>query len=85
DVIERNARVQAQLIGDLLDISRIISGKLRLETRPVWPAEAVEAALSSVLPAAEGKNVRVERVLDSGAGPVLADPDRLQQIVSNLV
>jgi signal transduction histidine kinase/ActR/RegA family two-component response regulator len=85
DVIERNARVQAQLIGDLLDISRIISGKLRLETRPVWPAEVVDAALAAVLPAAESKGVRVERVLDPGAGPVLADPDRLQQIVSNLL
>jgi signal transduction histidine kinase/ActR/RegA family two-component response regulator len=85
DVIERNARAQAQLIGDLLDISRIISGKLRLETRPVWPAEVVDAALAAVLPAAESKGVRVERALDPRVGPVLADPDRLQQVASNLV
>jgi PAS domain S-box-containing protein len=85
DVIERNARFQAQLIGDLLDISRIISGKLRLETRPAYPMESVEAALASVLPAAEAKGVRVERALDPVAGPVLADPDRLQQIVVNLL
>ncbi|HEY2294658.1 MAG TPA: ATP-binding protein [Thermoanaerobaculia bacterium] len=85
DVIERNAKAQAQLIGDLLDISRISSGKLRLETRPVYPVESVEAALAAVLPAAEAKGVRVDRALDAGAGPVLADPDRLQQIVVNLL
>lgn len=85
DVIERNAQAQAQLIGDLLDISRISSGKLRLETRPVYPVESVEAALAAVLPAAEAKGVRVDRALDAGAGPVLADPDRLQQVVVNLL
>ncbi len=85
DVIERNAKAQAQLIGDLLDISRVISGKLRLDTRPVYPVESVEAALATVLPAAEARGVRVERFLDPGAGPVLADPDRLQQIVINLL
>jgi PAS domain S-box-containing protein len=85
DVIERNAKVQAQLINDLLDVSRIISGKLRLETRPSYPVESVEAALSTVLPTAEAKGIRVERALDSTAGPVLADPDRLQQIVVNLL
>jgi PAS domain S-box-containing protein len=85
DVIERNARLQAQLIGDLLDISRVISGKLRLEMRPAYPLEIVEAALASVRPAAEAKEVRVERTLDPGAGPVLADPGRLEQIVVNLL
>ena len=85
DVIERNARLQAQLIGDLLDISRVISGKLRLEMRPAYPVEIVEAALASVRPAAEAREVRVERALDPGAGPVLADPDRLEQIVVNLL
>ncbi len=85
DVIERNAKLQAQLIGDLLDVSRIISGKLRLETRPSYPAESVEAALAAVLPTAEAKGVHVERALDATAGPVLADSDRLQQIVANLL
>ncbi|MEO6194719.1 MAG: ATP-binding protein [Thermoanaerobaculia bacterium] len=85
DVIERNARLQAQLIGDLLDISRVISGKLRLEMRPAYPLEIVEAALASVCPAAEAREVRVERALDPGAGPVLADPDRLEQVVVNLL
>jgi signal transduction histidine kinase/CheY-like chemotaxis protein len=85
DVIERNARLQGQLIGDLLDVSGIISGKLRLEMRPAYPSEIVETALAAVLPAAEAKEIRVERALDSGAGPVLADPDRLQQVVINLL
>jgi PAS domain S-box-containing protein len=85
DVIERNAKLQAQLIGDLLDISRVISGKLRLETKPAYPVEIVEAALASVRPAAEAREVRVERTLDPGAGPVLADPGRLEQIVVNLL
>jgi PAS domain S-box-containing protein len=85
DVIERNAKLQAQLIGDLLDISRVISGKLRLEMRPAYPMEIVEAALASVRPAAEAREVRIERTLDPGAGPVLADPDRLEQIVVNLL
>jgi PAS domain S-box-containing protein len=85
DVIERNAKTQAQLIGDLLDISRVISGKLRLDTRPSYPAESVEAALAAVLPAAEAKGIRVERAIDLTAGPVLADPERLQQIVGNLL
>ncbi|HTG33037.1 MAG TPA: ATP-binding protein [Thermoanaerobaculia bacterium] len=85
DVIERNARLQAQLIGDLLDISRVISGKLRLEMRPAYLVEIVEAALASVRPAAEAREVRIERLLDPGAGPVLADPGRLEQIVVNLL
>ncbi len=85
DVIERNARLQAQLIGDLLDISRVISGKLRLDMRPAYPVEIVEAALASVRPAAEAREVRIDRSLDPGAGPVLADPGRLEQIVVNLL
>jgi signal transduction histidine kinase len=83
--IERNSRSQAQLIGDLLDISRISSGKLRLEVRPVDPVEVIEAALSTVLPAAEAMDIRVERFLDPGAGPVTADPERLQQVIWNLL
>ena len=85
DVIERNARLQGQLIGDLLDVSGIISGKLRLEARPAYPAEIVEAALATVRPAAEAKEIAIERALDPGAGPVLADAGRLQQVVFNLL
>jgi PAS domain S-box-containing protein len=85
EAIERNTRIQARLIEDLLDISRIISGKLRLEPRPVEPVEVVEAALAAVAPAAEAKGLRVERRVDPAAGPVLGDPGRLQQVVSNLL
>ena len=85
DIIERNARVQTKLIEDLLDMSRIASGKIRLEMHPVQPFECVEAALETVRPAAEAKGIRIEKALDASAGPVLADPGRLQQAVWNLL
>jgi signal transduction histidine kinase len=85
DVIDRNARIQVQLIDDLLDISRAASGKLRLDMHPCFPVESVEDSVATVLPPAETKGVRIERALDPGAGPVLADPDRLQQVVVNLL
>jgi PAS domain S-box-containing protein len=84
DVIERNAQAQVQLIEDLLDVSRIITGKLRLDVRPVSLTTVVEAAMDSVRPAAESKGVRLTHVLDPRAGPVAGDPDRLQQVVWNL-
>ncbi|KYF59638.1 hypothetical protein BE04_04855 [Sorangium cellulosum] len=84
-VIERNARAQAQLIEDLLDISRITSGELRLETTPVAPLSIVESSLDVVQPAAEAKKIRLERALDRRALTVMADPDRLRQIVLNLL
>jgi signal transduction histidine kinase len=83
DAIERNAAAQVRLIEDLLDISRIVTGKMRLELRPVKLPAVVEAALDSVRPAAEAKGIRLESVIDPDAG-VLGDPDRLQQIVWNL-
>jgi len=83
DAIERNAAAQVRLIEDLLDISRIVTGKMRLELRPVKLPAVVEAALDSVRPAAEAKGIRLESVIDPYAG-VLGDPDRLQQIVWNL-
>lgn len=85
EAIERNARSQTQLIDDLLDVSRITSGRLRLETRPVDPVEILEAALSAVLPSANAKGVRLGRHLDPGTGPVLGDPSRLQQVFVNLL
>ena len=85
DIIERNARVQTKLIEDLLDMSRITSGKIRLEVHPVQPVECLEAALETVRPAAEAKGIRIEKALDPCAGPVLADPGRLQQAVWNLL
>ncbi len=85
EVIERNARVQTKLIEDLLDISRITSGKVRLDVQPVVPITFVEAAIESVRPSADAKGIRLEKVLDPGAGPVAGDPSRLQQIVWNLL
>ncbi len=84
-VIERNALVQSRLIEDLLDVSRIISGKLRLNLRTVDLPDVVRAAVQSVMPAAEVKAMRVDTLLDPGAGPVSGDADRLQQVVWNLV
>jgi PAS domain S-box-containing protein len=83
--IGRNARVQAQLIEDLLDMSRIISGKLRLDIQRITPINFVEAAIDSVRPAVDAKGIRLEAMLDPLAGPVAADPNRLQQIVWNLL
>jgi signal transduction histidine kinase/CheY-like chemotaxis protein/HAMP domain-containing protein len=85
DVIERNAHAQMQLIEDLLDVSRIIAGKLRLDVKAVSPAAVIEAAVDALRPAAEAKAIRLQPVLDPRAGPVSGDPDRLQQVVWNLL
>jgi signal transduction histidine kinase len=85
EVIERNARAQIQLIEDLLDMSRIISGKMRLDIQSVDPAAFIEAAIETVKPAAEAKGIRLSPLLDPGAGPVNGDPGRLQQVVWNLL
>lgn len=85
EVIDRNARAQAQLIDDLLDVSRIISGKMALDVQRVDLVEVIEAALAAVAPAAQAKGIRLQRVLDSLAGPVSGDPTRLQQVVWNLL
>jgi hypothetical protein len=83
--IERNAKAQAQLIEDLLDVARITSGKLRLDVHEVDPAAVVDAALQAVAPAAQAKGIRLHAELDPRAGPVAADASRLQQVVWNLV
>lgn len=85
DIIERNVRVQTQLIDDLLDMSRIISGKLRLNVQRVELGAVIEAALETVRLSAEVKNIRLQKVLDPLAGIVSGDPARLQQIVWNLL
>jgi PAS domain S-box-containing protein len=84
-VIERNARVQRQLVEDLLDMSRITAGKMRLEMQIIEPAASVDAAIETVKPAADAKGIRLEAALDRTAGPIAGDPDRLQQIVWNLL
>jgi CheY-like chemotaxis protein/two-component sensor histidine kinase len=78
-------RAQGRLIDDLLDVSRIISGKLFLEPRQMEIAKAVEAAAESIGPAAEGKGVNFKTIIDPEAGMVSGDPDRLQQVFWNLL
>jgi CheY-like chemotaxis protein len=85
EVIERNARTQTQIIEDLLDLSRIVSGKIRLDVQRVDLATVVTAAVDTVKPAAENKGVRLTAVLDPLVGPVRGDPSRLQQVVWNLL
>jgi CheY-like chemotaxis protein/two-component sensor histidine kinase len=85
ETIERNARIQTQLIEDLLDMSRIISGKVRLDVQHVDLSSVVESAINSVMPAAEAKGIQLRRVLDPHAGPISGDPDRLQQVFWNLL
>jgi PAS domain S-box-containing protein len=85
ETIERNAQSQVQLIDDILDVSRIIRGKLRLNVRAADLAPVIESAVDSVRPAAEAKGIRLQVVLDPRAGPVSGDPDRLQQVVWNLL
>jgi PAS domain S-box-containing protein len=83
--IERNARAQAQIVEDLLDISRIVSGKLRLNVQLFAPHTSVEAAVEALRPAAIAKSINFQMVIDPLAGPISGDPDRLQQIIWNLV
>jgi CheY-like chemotaxis protein/nitrogen-specific signal transduction histidine kinase len=84
-VIERNTRVQTQLIEDLLDMSRIISGKIRLDVQQVDLQDVVKAAVASVRHSADSKGIRLQVVLDPLAGPVRGDPSRLQQCFWNLL
>ena len=85
DAIERNARAQGQLIDDLLDMSRIVSGNLRLEPQAVDPVRVAEAALATVHPAAVAKKISLRVELDRDIGEVLADPGRMQQVMWNLL
>ena len=83
--IQRNARVQTQIIEDLLDMSRIISGKVRLDVQRTDVAPVVRAAVETVTPAADAKSIRLQVVLDPHAGLVSGDPNRLQQVFWNLL
>jgi PAS domain S-box-containing protein len=83
--IDRNARIQTQIVEDLLDVSRIISGNLRLDVQRVNLLEVILAAMATVMPAAETKGVQVKKVLDPLAGQISGDPARLQQLVWNLL
>jgi len=85
ETIERNARAQKRLIEDLLDVSRIVTGKVALELVTVDPRRVVEAALETMHPAAQTKGLKIVPLLDIGAGTVRGDFARLQQIVCNLL
>jgi PAS domain S-box-containing protein len=85
ETIVRNARAQNKLIDDLLDISRIITGKLRLDVRAVELAPLIEAVVEGVRPAANARSIHLRTALDSLTSPIKGDPDRLQQIIWNLL
>jgi PAS domain S-box-containing protein len=85
EIIERSARMQSQLIDDLMDTARAISGKLRLEVRPMDMAAVIEKAVDVVRPAAEAKGVSLGARLDRNVGQITGDPDRLQQVLWNLL
>lgn len=85
ETIERNAQAQAQLIEDILDVSRIIRGKLQLNLRPINLIPVIEAAVDSLRPSAEAKSLELETCFDRSLERVMGDPDRLQQIVWNLL
>jgi signal transduction histidine kinase/DNA-binding response OmpR family regulator len=85
ETIERNARLQEQLVSDVLDVSRIITGKLRLDIRPVNLAGVIQSAIETVAPAAAAKGVRLQPTLDHPGMPVAGDAQRLQQVVWNLL
>ena len=85
ETIERNARSQAQIINDLLDMSRIVSGKLHLEVQPLHLHEVISAAIETVRPSAEARQIRLLSLLDSSIGLTRGDPNRLQQVLWNLL
>ncbi|HEV8428668.1 MAG TPA: ATP-binding protein [Pyrinomonadaceae bacterium] len=85
EAIDRNARVQAQLIDDLLDVSRIVSGKLNLDVRPLDIASVARAAINVVRPAADAKGISLDYSAEPGLGAISADSGRLHQIIWNLL
>ena len=85
DAIDRNARVQAQLIDDLLDVSRIVSGKLNLDVRPLDIASVARAAINVVQPAADAKGITLDYYAEPGLGAISADSARVHQIIWNLL
>ena len=85
ETIERNATSLTQIVEDVLDISRIVSGKIRLNVQAVDLPQIVRNALDAILPAAEAKGVRIETILDPEAAPISGDPERLQQVFWNLL
>ena len=85
ETLERNAHWLTQIVEDVLDVSRIVAGKIRLDVQPVQLPLIVENAVATVQPAADARGVRLQVVVDPDVGPVSGDPDRLQQVVWNLL
>src|SRR5258706_6792375 len=85
ETLERNATSLTQMVEDVLDVSRIAAGKIRLHIQPVDLATVLRDALATITPAADSKGVRLEPILEAHAGPVSGDADRLQQVVWNLL
>jgi PAS domain S-box-containing protein len=85
ETLERNATWLTQIVEDVLDVSRIVSGKIRLDVQPVQLPVIVDNAVATVQPAADAKGVRLQTIIDPRVGPVAGDPDRLQQVVWNLL
>src|SRR5262245_17624924 len=85
ETIERNAESLTQIVEDVLDVSRIIAGKMRLNVQSVEPAEVIRRAIDAVQPTADLKGITVQSVLDPNAGPIAGDPERIQQITWNLL
>jgi signal transduction histidine kinase len=83
--IERNARTQTRLIEDLLDVSGIMTGKLRLDVRKVQLNEVISASIDAVRPAADAKRIELTATVEPDSGDVMADPERLQQVIWNLL
>ena len=85
ETLERNANALTQIVEDVLDVSRIVAGKIRLDVQPVDLSMIVQNAASTVQPAADAKNIRIETIVDPSVGPVSGDPGRLQQVAWNLL
>jgi PAS domain S-box-containing protein len=85
EAISRNVRVQAQIVNDLLDMSRVVSGQVMLEVHPTSLQEIVGHAIDAVRPSADNKAIRIQTLIDSRIGPVRGDPTRLQQVIWNLL
>jgi PAS domain S-box-containing protein len=85
EILERNATVLTQIVEDILDVSRIVSGKIRLDVQPVELSLVVDNAVATMQPAADARSVRLQVLIDPRVGPVAGDPERLQQVIWNLV
>ena len=85
EIIKRNAGLQTRIVEDILDVSRIVTGKLKIDARPVQLVPIIHSAINAVQPAADEKQIRLRSIIDDGVDPVIGDPQRLQQVFWNLL